>query len=141
MIKILNYFGLFVKEDGVLPYSYTTGEYTSTISENIRMHRDFLKSIEAEENNRLNLIESKTSQIISQTGVTFALLSLFIPIFTDKISDQNFIVKTIFILILIISYLFYALTIHNAIKNFNIKKFVYGKSSPINVIKYIPLDI
>jgi len=63
-------------------------------------------------------------------------LSLFIPFFTDKIIDQHFAIKALFIFILIFSYLFYILTIQNANKNFNVKKFIYSKSSPINVINY-----
>lgn len=140
MLNLLNAFGLFVRENNALPYNYTTNEYTVTASDKIKVHRDFLKSIEAEENARLGLIEAKTSQVISQTGIIFSLLSLFIPIFIDKITSESIIIKVIFIFFLISSYFFYILTIYNAVKNYNIKKFIYSKSSPTNVITYQNLE-
>lgn len=99
----------------------------------LKLHRDFLKSLEAEENNRLTLIENKTTQMIAQTSVIFALLSLAIPLVIDKV-DALYL-KLLVFLPLVLAFVFYLLTIHNAAKNFNVKKFKYSRSLPTNVIK------
>ena len=132
----LNEFGIWVHDNNTAPYSYSVSEYTSNDAEKIKAHLEFLKSISAEENVRLNLIESKTAQLVSQTGIIFSLLSLFIPIFIDKVSGFALGFRLAFIIVLVLAFLFYMLTIRNAIKNFNIKQFVYSKPSPTNVLKY-----
>ena len=136
MKTYLNKFGLWLDKDDVNPYSYSVEDYSTTDKDKIKIHKEFLKSIEAEENSRLGLIENKTSQLVSQTGIIFSLLSLFIPIFIDKVSGQTLGVRLLFLVILILAFLFYMLTIRNAIKNFNIKSFIYSKPSPTNVLKY-----
>lgn len=102
--------------------------------EKLKLHRDFLKSLEAEENNRLTLIENKTTQMIAQTSVIFALLSLAIPLVVDKIDD--FYLKLLVFIPLILAFVFYLLTIHNAAKNFDVKNFNYSRSLATNVIKF-----
>lgn len=137
MKKLFNWIGLFVTPSDENPYAYNHEEYIQTTDKDkIRTHRDFLRSIEAEENNRLNLLETKTSQLVSQTGIIFSLLSLFIPFFIDKISDESLILKIGFLLILITAFGSYILTIHHAIKNYNVKKYIYSKPSPNNVLQY-----
>lgn len=137
MKKLLNWIGLFTEPFGENPYSYSSEEYTqSNDKDKTRTHRDFLRLIEEEENNRLNLLETKTSQLVSQTGIVFSLLSLFIPFFIDKISDESLILKIGFLLILLAAFGSYILTIHHAIKNYNVKEYIYSKPSPANVIKY-----
>lgn len=89
MKTYLNKFGLWLDKDDVNPYSYSVEDYSTTDKDKIKTHKEFLKSIEAEENSRLGLIENKTSQLVSQTGIIFSLLSLFIPIFIDKVSGQT----------------------------------------------------
>lgn len=111
-------------------------EYKTTDSETIKKHREFLKANEAEENSRLALIESKTSQLVSQTGIIFSLLSLFIPVFIDKISDKPFFICFLFLFILALAFIFYILTIWNATKNFNVLNFPYIRSSAVSVITH-----
>ena len=136
MESFLNRFGLFLDKNDINPYSYSVGDYISTDCDKIKAHREFLRSIQAEENSRLTLIETKTSQLVSQTGIVFSLLSLFIPIFIDKINGLPFEIRVLFLIILVLAFLFYMLTIMNAVKNFNVKNFIYSKPSPNNVIKY-----
>jgi hypothetical protein len=138
MRKIFNYFGLFVAEKrsndrDAQDFEYAPKNKTKT-EDRLKLHRDFLKSLEAEENNRLTLIENKTTQLVAQTGVIFALLSLFIPLVIDKI--DAFYLKLIIFIPLGLAFLFYLLTIHNAAKNFNVKKFKYSRSKATNVIKH-----
>jgi hypothetical protein len=133
--SFLTNFG-FVRDVDIDPYSFSVSEYFSKDPERVRVHKEFLKSIEAEENGRLTLIESKSSQLVSQTGIIFSLLSLFIPVFIDKLSDHSLVIRLFFLIVVILAFLFYMLTIRNALKNFNVKSFVYSKPSPINVIKY-----
>lgn len=102
----------------------------------INLHKEFLKNLHNQEEERLSLIENKTFQIVSQTGVIFALLSLFIPIFIDNISELNIIVRIGFIVILIITFLFYLLTINSAIKNFQVNRYKYIRQSSKDALKY-----
>jgi hypothetical protein len=136
MKKLLNKLGLFLNKTEAQPYSYAIQDYKITNGDTLKTHKEFLKSIEEEENNRLTLIENKTAQLISQTGIIFALLSLFIPIFIDKIISLNIWLRFLFILVLVVAFLLFLSTIFYAIKNYNIKKFIYSKPSPLNVIKY-----
>lgn len=136
MKSLFNHFGLFYKADQSNPYTYDISQYTINGDEaKLSLHREFLKSKEDEENDRLSLIENKTSQLVSQTGIIFSLLGLFTPLLIDRISDVSTWLKIALLLILFFSFLFYMLTIRNALKNFNVKKFIYSKSSPSNVIK------
>lgn len=139
MKELLNTFGIFYSHPDIDPYNYKISDYTlsnASDKEKIALHRDFLKSLEEDENNRLTLLESKTAQLVSQTGIVFSLLSLFVPLLTDKISGAALWLRIIFFFILALSFAFYMLTIKNALKNFNVKNFTYSKSSPTNVIKY-----
>jgi hypothetical protein len=136
MAKIfLNYFGLLLnKRDAIQNIDPTT--YLSVDTEKIKIHREFLKANEAEENSRLAVIEGKTSQLVSQTGMIFSLLSLFIPIIIDKLSDKHFVICFLFMAFLAMAFILYILTIWNATKNFNVKKFSYMRPSAKNVITH-----
>ncbi len=138
--EIFNHIGLLVVESDAAQEDTADLKYLpqnklkNKDEEKLKLHRDFLKSLEAEENNRLTLLENKTTQMVAQTSVIFALLSLFIPLVIDKVDSFNF--KLLIFIPLALAFLFYLLTIHNAAKNFNLKKFKYSRSLPTNVIKF-----
>jgi hypothetical protein len=136
MKALLNYIGLWIEESNSNPYSYQISDYINTDKERVNAHKELLKEIERKEESRLEIIDTKTSQIVTYTGIIFSALSLFIPILLDKITDQGLIVKILFIMILISAFVFYILTIHNAIRNYNVLKFSYSGSHPNNAIKY-----
>lgn len=131
--KASNSIGLGLVADSE-PYSYNHNDYRNRSQTSAQAHKDFLKTLEAAEDSRLTIIEGKTSQIISQTGVIFSLLSLFVPLLIDKLGDVNPFIKGVLIFLLIGSFFFYLLTINNALKNFNVKSFNYSRPSPINVL-------
>ncbi|MBO0330085.1 hypothetical protein [[Muricauda] lutisoli] len=87
------------------------------------------------EESRLASIESKTSQLISQTGVVFSFLSLFVPFIIEDILELSLYLKIPFVIILILSYVFYILAIHNSLSNYNIKKYPYCDNAPTTIIK------
>lgn len=129
----------FTKIQEINPYDYESRDYkniANSDSEKLIHHRDFLKSLADEERSRLENIEAKTTQLISQTSLIISLASLFIPLLIDKSNDINIICKILFVLILIFTYLFYILTIINALKNYNIKKYNYSSPSPQNVLDF-----
>jgi hypothetical protein len=103
-------------------------------SEKIVLHKEFLKSALEEENNRLGFIENKTSQIISQTSIVFSLVGLFIPLLINRFESESIILRVLIILLLLITFILYLLSITNALKNFNVKKFRYPYSNSKNVI-------
>ena len=132
----VNYIGLWVDDDGKLPYSYNIEDYVTTDKKKINTHKELLKEIERKEDERLNIIDTKTSQMITFSGIIFSALSLFIPVLINKVADQSFNIRVLFIINLILTFIFYILTIYNAAKNYNIGKFIYSGSDPNNVIKY-----
>lgn len=135
MKEFLNKIGFLNISDETNPYSYNPGDYKLENDEKkSEAHKNYLKNIEDEESSRLTLIEGKTSQLISQTGIIFSLLSLFVPILIDKVTDLHFFVKLLLLILLISAFCFYMLTIRNALKNFNVKNFTYSKPSPKNVL-------
>lgn len=121
------------------PFSYDYKEYglnQEADSEKIIEHKNFLKSVLDDENNRLGFIENKTSQIISQTSIVFSLLGLFVPIIMDRFEDASVYLKVSIIILLLITFSLYLLSITNALKNFDIKKFRYPYSNPANVLDF-----
>lgn len=57
-------FGLFKKLEFQKPYSYDINDYTNSKEKKLVLHKAYLKEIENEENNRLNVIENKTSHLM-----------------------------------------------------------------------------
>ena len=70
-------------------------------------HMNFLKTLLDNENRRLELIESKSTQLIGQTGLIFSLLSLFVPLLADKMEGIAIGFKIELILLLLSSFIFY----------------------------------
>jgi hypothetical protein len=136
MRKVLNFIGLWLKFDNSVLISFDVNEYNATEEKKVTAHKELLQTLERKEDERLSIIDAKTSQIITYTGIIFSALSLFIPILLDKISNHSLVVKITFISILILAFLFYVLTIHNAIRNYNVSNFPYSRADPKNVIKY-----
>jgi F0F1-type ATP synthase assembly protein I len=136
---------IFLKSIGLIsikqevPCAYNHNDYDlkeKSDSEKIVLHKEFLKSILEEENNRLGFIENKTSQIISQTSIVFSLLGLFVPIIMDRFENTALFFKILIIVLLLITFSFYLLSITNALKNFDIKNFKYPSANPINVLDF-----
>lgn len=136
MRKALNFLGLWLANDNPNSVTFDASEYKATEEKRIKVHKELLESLEKKEDDRLTIIDTKTSQIITYTGIIFSALSLFIPILLAKIADHNLVLRLVFIVILIFAFLFYALAIHNAIRNYNMANFPYSRSDPKNVIKY-----
>lgn len=115
--------------------NYKPADYLQSNDEKTtEAHLIFLNRLNDEENGRLTLIESKTSQLISQTGIIFSLLSLFVPLLIDKVSDIPIWTKAILLALLLLAFLCYILTISNSLKNFKITNFRYSSPSAKNVI-------
>lgn len=137
VIIFLRNIGVLKKEELSAPFSYNIYDYDlKKNADKIDVHKNFLYSVLQEENNRLNIIEGKTTQIISQTSIVFSLVGLIIPILIDKFSSINVFVKVIIILFLLVGFFFYLNSISNALKNFNLKKYKYPYSNPSNVIDF-----
>jgi hypothetical protein len=90
---------------------------------------DYLKELDKQENERQNTIETKTSQLIGQTGIIFSLLSLFISTYIAKFGDLLLVFQLLLVLIFIFTLLFYLITIYNATKYLNVIKYKYGQRS------------
>lgn len=129
-----------VKSETKQPYKYGQDEYKTQKKGRMELHRDYLKDILSKEDERLVSIESKTAQLISQTGLVFSLLSLFVPFIIDDILLLNVFIKIPFIIFLALAYLCYILAIHSSLKNYNVKKFEYGRNDPSTAIKHQSIE-
>src|SRR6186713_3333450 len=101
----------FLQNIGVIPFDDIQSSNNSEVEykptkggKKIEAHKNFLKGLIDEENSRLGNIENKTSQLVAQTGIIFSLLSLFVPILIDKISDVPFYFKLGLLLILVLAF-------------------------------------
>jgi len=116
---------------------YSSSDYEQITDEKMgEAHMAFLYKLDEDENNRLTLLEGKTSQLIAQTGIIFSLLSLFVPLLIDKVVGMQTYIKVILLLILLLAFCCYMLTIKNALKNFKVTNFPYSKPSAKNVITF-----
>jgi|GEM_PF-923497 len=99
-------------------------------------HRDYLLRLEDGEEKRLEGIESKTTQLIAQSGIVFSLLSIFIPILVEKSADIFLLYRIAIFVLLLISISFYILSIINAAKNYLVNRFQYAAPTPETVIEF-----
>lgn len=134
--KFLNSFGICYKHNEEIKHDLDYEQYANNTEIILKGHKDFLKDLDEKEEKRLDSIENKTSNLVSQTAVVFSLVSLFIPLLIDKTSGIEFVYKIIILFLLFISSSFYVLTIINALKNYRINKFRYVKPSARIVIKF-----
>jgi hypothetical protein len=135
--KYLNAIGLFEKEREVKPVPSEAYAYADQEDEVKSLaHMQYLKALMDGEDSRLVLIESKSSQLIGQTGLIFSLLSLFVPLLIDKVDGLSFYLKATLLIILLFAFGFYLLTIRNALKNYNVRKFQYSSPAPKNVLDF-----
>lgn len=129
-------FGICYKHNEEIKNDLDHHLYANSSESTLKEHKDFLKNLDEKEEKRLDSIENKASNLVSQTAVVFSLVSLFIPLLIDKASGIEFVYKIIILFLLFISSSFYVLTIINALKNYRINKFRYVKPSAKNVIKF-----
>ncbi len=122
------------------PFDYDKNDYRNLRREQLELHKSYLKEMESEENSRLLMIENKTAQLVSQTGLVFALLSLFVPFIVETVLNAQIIFRVVFIMLLIMCFLCYILAIINSLKNFNVKKFNYGYKSPMTILNHQSLS-
>jgi hypothetical protein len=99
-------------------------------------HRDYLLHLEDGEEKRLEGIESKTTQLIAQSGIVFSLLSIFIPILVEKSADIFLLYRIVIFVLLLISISFYILSIINAAKNYLVNRYQYAAPTPETVIEF-----
>lgn len=127
---MLAYFGLIKTTDQ--PVSYPDN---FSFTDNTQLKLDYLKSLDAQEVERQTTIDTKTSQLIGQTGVIFSLVGLFIPMYIDKFSQLNLIYQVIIIAVFLFTLLFYLLAIAHATKYLNVKNYKYAQRSTETVKK------
>jgi hypothetical protein len=75
--------------------------------DNLKLKVDYLKVLDAQESGRQSTIESKTSQLIGQTGIIFTLLGLFITNYISKFSSWPTILQILLIVSFFICFFFY----------------------------------
>ena len=130
MLKKLNsYFG-FNKEEQIYVDYPNTYNFTDTLNLKI----EYLKALDTQESSRQSIIESKTSQIIGQAGIIFSLLSLFISNYFSKFRELPFFIQYLFISLFFITLFFYLVTIFQATKYLNVKKYAYAQRSVSTVM-------
>ncbi|HEX8333579.1 MAG TPA: hypothetical protein VF622_13245 [Segetibacter sp.] len=101
--------------------------------DNLDLKLQYLKDLNEQENERQNTIDTKTSQLIGQTGIIFSLVSLFIPTYIDKFQDIATSYKVLCIIVFVGTLAFYLLCILHATKYLNVSKYKYGQRSTATV--------
>ncbi len=100
-------------------------QYDVDDREKLAIHREYLKGLHSDENERLKLIEAKSSQLFSQTGLIFTIMSLFLPLIIEKTGESALRYASLVLLLLAASA--YIATISFAAANLNIKKYKYQR--------------
>lgn len=105
--------------------------YTDELSD---AHISFLDQVVEDENSRQSIIESKLAQIVGQSGVIFALIALFAPLFYDNLNELPMGWRIVVLVSFGIGFLFFLLSIIQATKSFNIRNFVYSRPDVESVL-------
>jgi hypothetical protein len=105
--KILRPLGLYpIAVRNTVP-DYNSSDYLQVNDDKTsEAHITYLNRLNEDENGRLTLIEAKTSQLISQTGIIFSLLSLFVPLLIDKVSGVTVWIKILLLILLLLAFLY-----------------------------------
>jgi len=113
-------------------------EYTPPIEKSqelLQKHLDYTKDLYELEQKRQTIIEGKLAQLVGQASIVVSIISLFIPLFIDKINGINLIILAI----LLIGFLFvlfnYCLTVYHVISTLYIKKYKYVMGSITTITK------
>lgn len=97
-------------------------------------HLSVIKELVEDEASRLSSIESKISQVVTQSGLVFVLTSFVAPIFNDNLNDLPLYLKLVAVVSFILSFVAYLVSILVASQIFGIHKFIYIRTSPASVI-------
>lgn len=89
----------------------------------------YLLRIFENEDRRLNIIESKITRLIGQSGLMISIIAFIIPLFYDKLNCLNLPFKITLGLIFIITILLIGVSIYSASEVLKIHKFNYADCS------------
>ena len=81
------------------------------------------------EDRRMNKLESKITQLISQSGLIISIVTFIIPLFYDSLKCIRLELKITLALTFLITVILLCISIFYASKIFNIKKFRYADCS------------
>lgn len=115
------------------PIQIVTYPATFTFTDNLGLKLQYLKDTIAQEDSRLQILESKTSLLTGQTGIIFSLVGLFIPLYLDKFSHVPGPLKYSAVFVFVMSLGLYLNTILQAIRSLNITRFSYARRNPVTV--------
>ncbi len=90
----------------------------------------------SEERERLNSVESKALQIVSQTSIVIAIIGFFAPFALDQLLSNSKLIKAIFIIGLLLVALLFLYAIICSLRNFNLSKFIFVRGSGSTVIDH-----
>lgn len=99
-------------------------------------HIKYLEDLFKLEGERQKVIETKMSQLIGQTSLTFALFNLFIPHFKSYISDINICVSYLIIILFFTTLVLLFLATYYSIRHMSPKLYNYRAGSIDNVFHY-----
>lgn len=129
--KYKEYFGL-VKED------YPRRREKYKLSRDLVIAKEYLKYLEnlkVSHDSRQLTIETKNSHIIGQSSVVISIVSLFIPLFADKLNDLHIVIKTLLLIVFIGLVLHFIMAIFHAIKMLQIEKSRYMEGATSTITK------
>lgn len=128
--KIKDYLGF--KRDEKIKVSYPD---KFEAKDNLDLKKEYLKTLESQESSRQATVETKTSQLIGQTGIIFTIINLFIANYISKFSTWPRGYQILLIVLFLICFFFYLCTILQATKYLNVKKYSYGQRDVSTVLQ------
>lgn len=132
MNRILEYFALVIPKLSGPRVDQPDYKYQKEVSNE---HLVYLKDLFNEQRDRQATIEGKTSQLVGQSSVVFSLVALFVPLFYDKFSNTDVLVRLVLVSLFILAFLFYLFTIIHSTRNLSIHKYRYSTGDPKTVLK------
>lgn len=106
-------------------------QYIQNVSEE---HLKTIEELVGDEDGRHSSIETKISNVVTQAGLVFSITAIIAPFFNDTINGQGLGVKILVLIVFVLAFLAYVVSILFATQIFGINKFIYVKTSPASVI-------
>lgn len=93
----------------------------------------YLDRLYENEDKRLEIIESKVSQLIAQSGIVISLISFLIPLMYDKLLEANCIFKILLFMTFMLMLFYLGKSIFEASKIQKVSSFRYMDCSPMTI--------
>lgn len=118
-------------EQSVLPTSNVCIEDDELLHQEV----EYLKKIVDDIDRRREVIENKTGQIFGQASIVLSIVTLFVPLISDKLEGANFCLKLLLLLLFFATILCFLIAIWLSSNTLLINKFSFSSLNSTTVTK------